>query len=86
MTENVTLAGCAHNPTGIDPTKEQWSELADLVKEKNLFPFFDVAYQVCYNHPLHRLLCKLKLKPISTMRCHGHALCCTSFVSHLHAL
>lgn len=40
------IAGCAHNPTGIDPTKEQWSQIADLVKEKNLFPFFDVAYQV----------------------------------------
>ncbi len=41
-------AGCAHNPTGIDPTKEQWSQIADLVKEKDLFPFFDVAYQVPY--------------------------------------
>ena len=40
-------AGCAHNPTGIDPTKEQWSQIADLVEKKNLFPFFDVAYQVC---------------------------------------
>ena len=40
------IAGCAHNPTGIDPTKEQWSQIADLVEKKNLFPFFDVAYQV----------------------------------------
>ena len=40
------LAGCAHNPTGIDPTKEQWSQIADLMKEKNHLPFFDVAYQV----------------------------------------
>jgi aspartate aminotransferase len=41
----VVLHGCAHNPTGIDPTKEQWSQIADLVEKKNLFPFFDVAYQ-----------------------------------------
>lgn len=41
----VVLHGCAHNPTGIDPTKEQWTQIADLVERKNLFPFFDVAYQ-----------------------------------------
>ena len=39
-------AGCAHNPTGIDPTPEQWGQIADLCLEKNLLPFFDVAYQV----------------------------------------
>jgi aspartate/tyrosine/aromatic aminotransferase len=26
----VILHGCAHNPTGIDPTKEQWAQIADL--------------------------------------------------------
>lgn len=41
----ILLHGCAHNPTGIDPTKEQWSEIADLCIKKNHFPFFDVAYQ-----------------------------------------
>ncbi len=39
-------AGCAHNPTGIDPTQEQWGKIADICKSKNLLPFFDVAYQV----------------------------------------
>ena len=39
------LHACAHNPTGIDPTQEQWKELSDLVAEKKLFPFFDMAYQ-----------------------------------------
>lgn len=39
------LAGCAHNPTGIDPTKEQWQEVSDLCMKKNHIPFFDVAYQ-----------------------------------------
>ncbi|KAL6751353.1 aspartate aminotransferase [Haematococcus lacustris] len=41
----ILLHGCAHNPTGIDPTKEQWMELAALCKRKGHLPFFDVAYQ-----------------------------------------
>lgn len=40
------LHGCAHNPTGIDPTPEQWEKIADVIQEKNHIPFFDVAYQV----------------------------------------
>lgn len=41
----VLLHGCAHNPTGIDPTPEQWERIADVIQEKNHIPFFDVAYQ-----------------------------------------
>lgn len=41
----VLLHACAHNPTGVDPTREQWEKLASLIKEKELFPFFDCAYQ-----------------------------------------
>lgn len=41
----VILHACAHNPTGIDPTKEQWKSLAQLFKRKKLFAFFDSAYQ-----------------------------------------
>jgi aspartate aminotransferase len=41
----ILMHGCAHNPTGIDPTKEQWAQIADLLKEKDHIPFFDVAYQ-----------------------------------------
>lgn len=41
----VLLHACAHNPTGVDPTPEQWKEISDVVKEKKLFPFFDMAYQ-----------------------------------------
>lgn len=36
---------CAHNPTGVDPTHEQWNELAELCISKKLIPFFDTAYQ-----------------------------------------
>ncbi|WZZ76457.1 hypothetical protein YC2023_087827 [Brassica napus] len=34
-----------HNPTGTDPTPEQWAKIADVIQEKNHIPFFDVAYQ-----------------------------------------
>ncbi|EXJ82446.1 aspartate aminotransferase [Capronia epimyces CBS 606.96] len=41
----VLLHACAHNPTGIDPTPEQWRQISDLFKEKGHYPFFDMAYQ-----------------------------------------
>ena len=41
----VLLHACAHNPTGLDPTHEQWEMLADLCERKRIFPFFDAAYQ-----------------------------------------
>ncbi|KAK6435799.1 aspartate transaminase aat1 [Oleoguttula sp. CCFEE 5521] len=41
----VLLHACAHNPTGIDPTEEQWKAISDAMKEGGHFPFFDMAYQ-----------------------------------------
>lgn len=41
----ILLHACAHNPTGVDPKPEQWAEMSQLIKKKNLFPFFDMAYQ-----------------------------------------
>ena len=41
----IILHACAHNPTGIDPSREQWKQIADLIERKKLFPFFDSAYQ-----------------------------------------
>ena len=41
----VLLHACAHNPTGIDPTEEQWKQISEVVKEKQHYPFFDMAYQ-----------------------------------------
>ncbi|KAJ5779889.1 Aspartate aminotransferase [Penicillium paradoxum] len=40
----VIVHACAHNPTGCDPSKDQWRELARLFKERQLFPLFDAAY------------------------------------------
>ncbi|KAH9395091.1 Aspartate aminotransferase, mitochondrial [Tyrophagus putrescentiae] len=41
----ILLHACAHNPTGVDPKLDQWKELSNLIKQRNLFPFFDMAYQ-----------------------------------------
>lgn len=41
----VILHACAHNPTGADPSREQWEALARLCRERRLVPFFDLAYQ-----------------------------------------
>ncbi|OMJ78161.1 hypothetical protein SteCoe_22095 [Stentor coeruleus] len=40
----VIFQVCAHNPTGIDPTRMQWDRIEQIVKEKKLLPFFDTAY------------------------------------------
>lgn len=41
----ILLHACAHNPTGVDLTHDQWIELSKTVRAKNHFPFFDCAYQ-----------------------------------------
>ena len=41
----ILLHACAHNPTGVDPTQSQWREIAEVMREKRHFPFFDCAYQ-----------------------------------------
>lgn len=41
----VLFHGCCHNPTGIDPTPEQWDQLASLSQQKGWLPLFDFAYQ-----------------------------------------
>lgn len=41
----VVLHACCHNPTGIDPTFEQWQRIAQVIKTKQLIPFMDIAYQ-----------------------------------------
>lgn len=42
---HILLHTCAHNPTGADPTMEQWMAIAEICKEQKLKPFFDTAYQ-----------------------------------------
>lgn len=41
----VVLHACCHNPTGIDPTPEQWQQIAEVIAERGLLPLIDFAYQ-----------------------------------------
>lgn len=41
----VLLHPCCHNPTGVDPLREQWVQIIDLLQRRGLLPFFDLAYQ-----------------------------------------
>lgn len=41
----ILLHACAHNPTGVDPTMEEWKELAEVIISKHHYAFFDCAYQ-----------------------------------------
>ena len=39
------LHAVAHNPTGIDPSHDEWNQIADIMEKRKLFPWFDIAYQ-----------------------------------------
>ncbi|KAM0754790.1 aspartate aminotransferase [Meredithblackwellia eburnea MCA 4105] len=41
----ILVHACAHNPTGVDPTPEQWKEIVNIFIERKLFAFLDTAYQ-----------------------------------------
>jgi aromatic-amino-acid transaminase len=41
----VVLHACCHNPTGSDPTPEQWTHITDSISRRGLVPFLDMAYQ-----------------------------------------
>ena len=41
----VVLHACCHNPTGVDLTHDQWRLVVDVVKQADLVPFLDFAYQ-----------------------------------------
>ena len=41
----VLLHACCHNPTGVDLDAAQWAQLVELLRERKLLPFVDMAYQ-----------------------------------------
>ncbi|MCV2358416.1 aspartate/tyrosine/aromatic aminotransferase [Paucibacter sp. TC2R-5] len=41
----VLMHACCHNPTGVDLSPLQWDELIPVLKERDLLPFLDLAYQ-----------------------------------------
>ncbi|KAF4614302.1 hypothetical protein G7Y89_g15436 [Cudoniella acicularis] len=40
----IILHSCAYNPTGCDPTRDQWKGVATVIRAKKIFPIFDSAY------------------------------------------
>jgi aspartate/tyrosine/aromatic aminotransferase len=49
----VLFHNCAHNPTGVDPTDDQWREILRVCISKNFLPFFDNAYQGFVSGDVH---------------------------------
>lgn len=41
----VLLHACCHNPSGVDPSAEDWEQIARICKNRNLIPVIDFAYQ-----------------------------------------
>ena len=41
----VVLHACCHNPTGVDLSAEQWTQVIEIVRSRGLIPFLDIAYQ-----------------------------------------
>lgn len=41
----VLLHGCCHNPTGANPTADQWRQIVQLLKDRGAVPLVDLAYQ-----------------------------------------
>jgi len=41
----VLLHACCHNPSGMDLSKEQWQQVADVAKQVGFMPVVDMAYQ-----------------------------------------
>ena len=41
----ICLHACCHNPTGIDPTVEQWKQIGQVLQQRGVLPLVDFAYQ-----------------------------------------
>jgi aspartate/tyrosine/aromatic aminotransferase len=41
----ILLHACCHNPSGMDLSREQWQAVSEIIVERNLLPFVDIAYQ-----------------------------------------
>jgi aromatic-amino-acid transaminase len=41
----VVLHACCHNPTGVDLQAEDWQAVLEVIRDRDLIPFLDIAYQ-----------------------------------------
>lgn len=49
----ILLHACCHNPSGLDPSPDEWRAIADVIVRRKLIPFLDIAYQG-FAHDLDR--------------------------------
>lgn len=70
----VLLHACCHNPTGVDPTPEQWNQIAALLAERQLLPVIDFAYQG-FAQGLEEDTTAIQ----SVLKCCDEAIVCNSF-------
>ena len=57
----ILFHACAHNPTGADPSQDDWKKLADVCEQKEHFPIFDTAYQVSFSNQLSIFKCEIQM-------------------------
>ncbi|CDW55724.1 aspartate aminotransferase [Trichuris trichiura] len=65
----ILLHVCAHNPTGVDLNTEQWLKVSEIIRKRELFPWFDMAYQGFATGDLDR-----DAYPVRLFLEHGHQL------------
>ncbi len=73
----VLLHAVCHNPSGVDPSPEQWTEWLGIISDRGAIPLFDFAYQGFGSE------IDTDATPIREFcrggRFHGEALICNSF-------
>lgn len=65
--ETVVFHPSAHNPTGVDPTQEEWIRIEEVVRDRKLLPLFDMAYQGFASGDIER-----DAFPVRHFASHGH--------------
>lgn len=70
----LLLHACCHNPTGIDPTAEQWSDIAELAAQRGMLPLIDFAY-----HGFGEGLDEDRIAVAEISKQHSEFLVCSSF-------
>lgn len=41
----LLLHACCHNPSGFDPSRQQWQQILEVIQQRRLLPLIDLAYQ-----------------------------------------
>lgn len=68
----VIVQACGHNPTGMDPTPEQFQAMVDLIAAKRFVTIMDSAYLVSACRGGHAIRGGASLSPLAAMPRHRH--------------